>query len=521
MKLTPTHWLIIIIASLGFLFDTYQLLMTPLVGPAAISELLKVPLSNQRVSDWMGNLLWLSALSGGVFGLLGGWLTDRLGRKFVMALGIFVYSLSPVAGAFSQSLGTFVFWRCATFVGVCIEFVAAITWIAEVFSDKAQKEKWLGITQLFASLGGVLVTGVSLSLALKALPSLPVFQSGSILHWCGEWLQYPWDVLTYSIGAFAKSIPLHLPVALGSLEPSSWRYLLLTGMVPALLIAAMLPFVPESQVWRERKRAGTLKRPSFGALFSPELRRVTLVTAGLSACVYGVAFGALQLTPGRVAPGLPNLAEQRKVLKPLVDEAKALNAKFDATAPNTPEFTAALDPIKANSAKQKPIMDKVKEVGSRTQLYQELGGLVGRIALALLVIAGIRRRLLLRALQVPGLVILPLTYFMLYKQDATVFSWGMAAAGFVTMSQLSFLGEYLPKVFPLHLRGTGGSFATNVGGRMIGTSAAFLTPKLAQMFTGSPYDQMAQAAGYVSLGIIILGVVLGTLLPEPKAEGAD
>ena len=128
---------------------------------------------------------------------------------------------------------------------------------------------------------------------------------------------------------------------------------------------------------------------------------------------------------------------------------------------------------------------------------------------------------MLRMLQIPGVVILPLTYFMLYKQDATVFSWGLAAAGFVTMSQLSFLGEYLPKVFPLHLRGTGGSFATNVGGRMIGTSAAFLTPKLAQMFTGSPYDQMANAAGYVSLGIVILGVILGTMLPEPKAEAND
>src|SRR4029079_13258049 len=105
-KLTPTHGLIIIVASIGFLFDTYQLLMTPLVGPPAISELLKVPLSNQLVSDWLGNLLWRSALSGGVFGLLGGWLTDRLGRKFVMALGIFAYSFSPVAGAFSQTLGT-------------------------------------------------------------------------------------------------------------------------------------------------------------------------------------------------------------------------------------------------------------------------------------------------------------------------------------------------------------------------------------------------------------------------------
>jgi len=486
-KLTLTHWLIIIIASLGFLFDTYQLLMTPLVGPAAIAELLKVPLSNPAVTAWMGNLLWLSALSGGVFGLLGGWLTDRLGRKFVMALGIFVYSLSPVAGAFSHTLGEFIFWRCATFVGVCIEFVAAITWIAEVFSDKAQKEKWLGITQLFASLGGVFVTFVN-----------------------------------FWILAHAKSLPhLGMPMALGAADPASWRYLLLTGILPALMIALMLPFVPESEVWRERKRAGTLKRPSFAALFSPELRRVTLVTAGISACVYGVAFGALQVTPGRVAPGLPDLAQQRKALKPLVDEAKTLNAAFDATKPGSPERKAALEPIKANSAKQKPIQDQVKEVGSKTQAYQEIGGLVGRIVLALLVIMGIGRRLLLRLLQAPGLIILPLTYFMLYKQDAGVFCWGIAAAGFVTMSQLSFLGEYLPKVFPIHLRGTGGSFATNVGGRMIGTSAAFLVAQIAPMFKGSPYDQMAQAAGCVGLGAVVIGFILGMFLPEPKEQAAD
>lgn len=487
VTLTTTHWLIIIIASLGFLFDTYQLLMTPLVGPAAISELLKVPLSNQAVSEWMGNLLWLSALSGGVFGLLGGWLTDRLGRKFVMALGIFVYSLSPVAGAFSQTLTAFVFWRCATFVGVCIEFVAAITWIAEVFSDKAQKEKWLGITQLFASLGGVLVTSVSL-----------------------------W------IGFHGKDLPhFNLPMALGATDPSSWRYLLLTGIVPALLIALMLPFVPESKIWQERKRAGTLKRPSFGALFSPEFRRVTLITAGLSACAYGIAFGALQLTPGRIAPGLPDLAQQRQALMPLVVQAKGLNAVFDATQPGTPERKAALAPIIANGKAQKPLMDKVKEVGGETQFYQEMGGLVGRIVLALLLIVGMGRRLLLRLLQLPGILILPLTYFALYHQGANVFSWGIACAGFVVMSQLSFLGEYLPKVFPLHLRGTGGSFATNVGGRMIGTSAAFLTPKLAQHFTGSPYDQMAQAAGWVGLGIALLAVVLGFFLPEPKAEPVE
>ena len=45
-------------------------------------------------------------------------------------------------------------------------------------------------------------------------------------------------------------------------------------------------------------------------------------------------------------------------------------------------------------------------------------------------------------------------------------------SGFMTIAQFSFWGNYLPRVYPTYLRGTGESFAANVGGRMIGTSAA-------------------------------------------------
>ncbi|HLQ45264.1 MAG TPA: MFS transporter, partial [Planctomycetaceae bacterium] len=294
-QLTVTQWLIIIIASIGFAFDTYELLMTPLAAPPAIAEMLQVPLNHPSVTDWTGRLLWITAVCGGVFGLLGGWLTDRLGRKFVMAASIFVYSFSPMFAAYSTSLEMFIFFRCTTFIGVCVEFVAAITWIAEVFAEKSQKEKWLGITQAFASVGGLMVTGANVWI-LAHVADLPA---------------------------------MGLPLALGAATPATWRYLLMTGLCPAIPIALMLPFVPESQVWRERQRSGTLKRPSFAALFSPELRRVTLVTAGLSACAYGVAFGALQLTPLRIAPGLAELAEQNKGLAPLRAQAKELIKQFD------------------------------------------------------------------------------------------------------------------------------------------------------------------------------------------------
>ena len=48
----------------------------------------------------------------------------------------------------------------------------------------------------------------------------------------------------------------------------------------------------------------------------------------------------------------------------------------------------------------------------------------------------------------------------------------------MTIAQFSFWGNYLPRVYPTYLRGTGESFAANVGGRMIGTSAALLTTQL-------------------------------------------
>src|SRR2546423_5044600 len=145
-KLTTTDWLIIFVAVIGFAFDTYELLMLPLIAGPALSEILQVPTNNPLVTQWVGRMLWITALSGGIFGLLGGWFIDRFGRKKVLVASIMLYSFSPVLASLSTSLGAFMFFRCTTFVGVCVEFVAAITWLAELFPDKRQKELGLGGT---------------------------------------------------------------------------------------------------------------------------------------------------------------------------------------------------------------------------------------------------------------------------------------------------------------------------------------------------------------------------------------
>jgi MFS family permease len=547
-RLTPVQWLVCAIAAIGFLFDTYELLMTPLVGVPAIAELLQLPPNNPGVTVWTGRLLWMSALCGGVFGLLGGWLIDRFGRKRIMALSIFVYSLSPVAAGLSTSLGAFIFFRCATFIGVCVEFVAAITWLAELFPDAKRKKIVLGTTQAFASVGGLFVTGVNAWIVARAntLPALP------------------------------------LPEIFNA--HATWRYALFTGLAPAILIAFLLPFVPESQIWREKRQTGTLKRPSFSELFAPQLRQITLVTALLSACAYAAAFGALQLTPLRIAPGLPELAEQRKALKPLRDEATKLNAQLSSVMPayreavkdvpgfssvaaerartriaqrnarkadNKPELARLaanfgtletnlvlltitqpearktllereriLKLLADNRDASEPFDNAVKERGNIIQTYQESGGLVGRIILAILLVTAISHRALLRLFVIPGLALLPVTYWVLYHQSGEAMQWGIFFCGLMVVAQFSYFGEYLPKAFPLHLRGTGGSFATNVGGRMLGTSAAFLTTNLIAPLLGakSTFGSVAIAAGLVGTAVFAIALVATFLLPEPHSE---
>jgi hypothetical protein len=175
-----------------------------------------------------------------------------------------------------------------------------------------------------------------------------------------------------------------------------------------------------------------------------------------------------------------------------------------------------------NRAKQEPFDKTMKERGDRAQLWQELGGLAGRIVLAVLLVASVGKRTLLRLFQVPGLLVFPLTYVYLFRDQPALFQFGIAAAGFLTVAQFSYFGEYLPKVFPLHLRGTGGSFATNVGGRMIGTSAAFVTTTLiAPRLPGSMFEQVALAAGIVGTMVFVIGFALSFLLPQGSSTAAE
>ncbi len=432
-KLTSVQWLICVVAALGFAFDIYELLMLPLIIRPALTELGHIPLGSPEFGYWRDMLFYLPAVCGGVFGLLGGYLTDRLGRRRILVWSILIYAFSALAAGFTTSLPWLVFFRCTTFVGVCVEFVAAVAWLAELFPIPKQREAVLGYTQAFSSVGGLLVTG-AYYLAVTYGDSLPAIHG----------------------------------------EHAAWRYTLISGVIPAIPLIIIRPFLPESTTWQKKKTEGTLKRPSLVELFRPEFLKTTLVTTIMFACSYGAAFGAIQHLP-QIVPGLPEVSG---LLKP-----------------------------------------QQQQIVSGVQAFQEIGGLIGRFILAFLAVRILSRRKLLRVFQIPGLILIPFVFLFPAVNNLDLLKWGVLLAGLLTVAQFSFWGNYLPRVYPTHLRGTGESFAANIGGRMIGTSAALLTTQMAGLMPGGPPStKLAYAAAAVAFLVYAIGFIFSFFLPEPKHQ---
>jgi MFS family permease len=482
-RMTFTLWAVCVIAAIGFAFDTYELLMLPLVARDALRDLGGITPANQaEFAKWFGLLFYVPAVCGGIFGLLGGYLTDRLGRRRVLTWSILLYAVSAFASGYSTNLWMLLFFRTTTFVGVCVEFVAATAWLAELFDNPAQRERVLGYTQGFSSVGGILVAIVN----------------GLIAE----------HVITVD-GWFGSLAPAG--------DPAAWRYTLMSGLIPALPLIAIRPFLPESPKWVERRASGTLNRPSIRELFAPELRRTTVLTTIMMACSFGVAFGAIQ---------------QLQQIVPGIDTVQA-------------KMAAASEGLEGPAAAREAANVRTIAAANYTK-SQEIGGLVGRFALAMLVVQIASRRNLLRAFVVPGLLVVPGAFWLFSRGHEQVFAaWDMGwlpgfhnvsismlgiaifLAGFFTVAQFSFWGNYLPRAYPVHLRGTGESFAANIGGRMLGTPFAFVTQRLVSGVTpeGTPPAEVAlitaKVAAGVALVLFLVNLILSFKLPEQTVGEAD
>jgi MFS family permease len=345
-----------------------------------------------------------------------------------------------------------------------VEFVAAVAWLAELFEDRDQRERVLGYTQAFSSVGGLLV-GVA--------------------------------------NVVAANIAHYLPAIHGGHE--AWRYTLISGVIPALPLIIIRPFLPESPKWLQKREAGQLRRPSFVELFSGQLAWTTIVTTICFAASYGIAFGAIQQ--------LPQILSGHAAVKAEAQEA-ADRASETAHAADRPALTPTQLRVVSRNASDEAV--------AKVTIWQEVGGLVGRVILAGLAVRIASRRQLLRVFQLPALVFVPALFWWisLNLDQPDTLRWikiGAFLAGVIVVAQFSFWGNYIPRVFPLHLRGTGESFAANIGGRIVGTGAAWFTLTFAASTPPDP-ARISQVGAIVAGIYCLVGVVLAFGLLEPAEE---
>jgi MFS family permease len=434
ISLSPLQWLICLIAGVGFAFDLYETLLLPLILRPALADLGHLTRGTAAFNLWAGMLLFIPSATAGVVALFGGYLIDLLGRRRILVWSILLYGLSGCAAAYCKSLPELLLLRRTTLIGIYVEYIAAVTWLAELFRDPMQRESVLGYTQTAFNLGGLMVTGAYF-LAVTYAHQLPAVSGGH----------------------------------------QAWRYTLLSGLIPALPLIIVRPFLPESPMWQEKKALGTLRRPSIGELFGRNLRRTTVVTTFLVACSFALPYGAIQQTV-QVIHDLP--------------EVRGLSPR------------------------------EAEQAVSAVQFFQEIGGIAGRLLLAVIIARIVSQRRLLRTLFGGCLIAFSWLFFFGATRHLIDVEIGIAVAALLFNSLHSYWSNLLPKAFPTHLRGTGESFAMNVGGRAIGVSAALFTTQLANIMpAASAGARLAYSAGILAVLACTAGLLGSSWLQEP-ARGA-
>jgi MFS family permease len=244
---TRYQWLVLVVASLGWVFDVFEgQIFVASMSEAMPSLLAGTPEEVKAQTAFFNNVAFAAFLAGGALGgVLFGALADRFGRTRTMAWTILVYSAFTCLSSLSQTWWQLVLFRFLVALGVGGEWAVASALVAEVFPRHARA--W----------------------------SQSIFHASSVLG----------TYLAIAAGAWVINNPrlgLSLHLLGHNVQLTGWRLGFALGLLPALLIVWVRLGLREPERW-VRAQSSDGARGRIADLFAGSALRHTLVGVALAA----------------------------------------------------------------------------------------------------------------------------------------------------------------------------------------------------------------------------------------------
>ena len=459
---TRYQWLVLIIASLGWVFDVFEGQIFVASMNEAMPSLLpdEVKRLDEKTQDgykaFYNNVALTSFLAGGACGgILFGRLSDRVGRTGTMILTIAVYSAFTFLSALSQAWWHLALFRFLVAIGVGGEWAVASALVAEVFPSRARA--W----------------------------SLAIFHASSVLG----------TFLAIAIGILAKPNLLFNFVLFGNaLEIPGWRLGFLLGGVPALLIVWIRLSLREPNDAHAKPRRFESDTPParFWDVFRTGLLSKTAIGVGLAGVGLATFWGV-----HIYGKDLLRSAKEKEFL------AQVLAREDNHVLPEclSPQEKAAL---------LQPFAESIKNWELFGMSLVTLGGGLGLVFFGPLC-EWVGRRGAFLAFQFGGLI-LSVILFQFVTVDALLLVT-LPIFGFWTLGMHAGFAVFFPELFPKNLRGTGTGVCFNVG-RVLAAPALLLSGWMQKNWHWS----LENSATVLSL-LFLLGPLL--LIRAPEARGRE
>src|SRR5436190_13387262 len=204
-RVTFYHWLVVLLAASGWLFDCMGQRIFVLSREPALRELLGAGATDNEVRRWGAVATFLLMVGWATGGIAFGLLSDRYGRVKTMVTTLLAYSVFSGLSGFARNGTEFLVYRFIFGLGVGGMFGAATTLVAESV-PRHFRTVALGSMQALSAVGNMTASALS----LRIVPG----QENYWGHFSG------WQVLFFA-GVFP--VIFAAPMGLVLKEPEVWR----------------------------------------------------------------------------------------------------------------------------------------------------------------------------------------------------------------------------------------------------------------------------------------------------------